>query len=70
MFPNRGQIYLAAIEDKKFKKEKVNFWKDVYGIDMSCLAPTVLGEPIIDFLDSKQIISSNCKIIDFDFDHM
>lgn len=70
MFPNRGQIYLAAIEDEKFKESKVGFWKDVYGINMSCMAPTVLREPLIDILDSRAITSSNSKIVDFDFDHM
>ena len=70
MFPNRGQIFVAAIEDEKFKDSKVGFWKDVYGIDMSCMATTVLREPLIDVLDSRAINSSSCKIVDFDFDHM
>lgn len=38
LFPNRGQIFVAAIEDEKFKESKVGFWKNVYGIDMSCMA--------------------------------
>ncbi|CDW87258.1 protein arginine n-methyltransferase [Stylonychia lemnae] len=70
LFPNRGIIYVAAIEDVKFRKSKVDFWNDVYGIDMSCMSSTVLSEPIIDGLDSRQIISSNSLLVDFDFDKM
>jgi len=63
-------LFVAAIEDAKFKESKVGFWKNIYGIDMSCMAPTVLREPLIDILDSKSITSSNHKLIDLDFDHM
>ena len=37
MLPDRAQVYVAAIEDADFKNDKINFWKSVYGIDMSCL---------------------------------
>ena len=68
LFPNRGVMYVAAIEDDKFKKSKVEFWKDVYGFDMSCMSSTVLAEPIIDILESKHLISTTSVIADFDFD--
>jgi hypothetical protein len=37
VFPNKAQIFVAAIDDEKFYSFKVGHWKDVYGFDMSCL---------------------------------
>jgi protein arginine N-methyltransferase 1 len=37
VFPNKAQIFVAAIDDEKFYSYKVGHWKDVYGFDMSCL---------------------------------
>jgi len=50
MLPSRAQIFVAAIEDSKFREQKINFWKNVYGIDMSCMTNTVIREPLIDTL--------------------
>lgn len=58
MFPDKVQMYVAAIEDSQYKKDKKNFWDDVYAVDMSCLAPTVMKEPLVDVVPSKAIISS------------
>lgn len=68
MLPSRGDIFVAAVNDEKFKDKRVNFWKNVYGINMSCMMPTVVREPVIDLLDCKEINSSSCKLVEFDFD--
>ena len=64
MLPDRARIFLAAIEDEKFRNDKKQFWKNVYGVDMSCMAETVFKDPMIDNLNPTQIISNECKIID------
>jgi len=37
MLPDVATIYIAAIEDSQYKKDKIGFWQDVYGVNMSCL---------------------------------
>lgn len=37
VFPDKAKMYIAAIEDESYKKKKVDFWKNVYGVDMSCM---------------------------------
>ena len=44
----------------------MTFWNDVYGVDMSCLTPTVMKEPLVDTVDSQMIMSEPCKILDLD----
>ena len=66
MLPDRAQLYIAAIEDGQYKSQKMTFWNDVYGIDMSVLTPTVMKEPLVDTVDSNMIMSDPCKILDLD----
>ena len=66
MLPDRAQLYIAAIEDGSYKNQKKNFWNDVYGVDMSCLTPTVMKEPLVDSVDPNMIMSDDCKVLDLD----
>lgn len=70
MLPDRAEIYVAAIEDGEYKAQKKRFWNDVYGVDMSCLTPTVMKEPLVDVVNSDMLMSSSCKILDLDLVHM
>lgn len=66
MLPDRAQLYVAAIEDGEYKHQKCTFWNDVYGVDMSCLTPTVMKEPLVDTVNQQMIMSDACKILDLD----
>lgn len=66
MLPDKIHMYLAAIEDGSYKASKRNFWNDVYGVNMSCMAPTVMREPLVDVVNSNSIISAPCKILEID----
>ncbi|KUF95291.1 hypothetical protein AM588_10005594 [Phytophthora nicotianae] len=37
MFPDHATLYIGAIEDGEYKAEKLDFWDNVYGFDMSCI---------------------------------
>lgn len=37
IFPDKAKLYIMGIEDADYKKEKIDFWEDVYGFDMSCV---------------------------------
>jgi len=59
-------MHLSAIEDNKFKRSKSSFWDNVYDINMDCLKPYVLKEPLIDCCTKKMVNSSVCKILEID----
>jgi len=44
----------------------MSFWKDVYGVDMTVMTPTVMKEPIIDYVNENQIVSNSCMVLDLD----
>lgn len=70
MLPDRAQLYIAAIEDEQYKSQKLGFWKNVYGVDMSALSKAVMKEPIIDMVDSNMIVSNHAMILDLDLVNM
>merc|ERR1711916_139889 len=51
VMPDKAIMYLAAIEDGEYKREKINFWDSVYGFDMSCIKPLAMAEPLVDCVD-------------------
>lgn len=66
MLPDRAELFIAAIEDSQYKSQKKSFWNDVYGVDMSCLTPTVMKEPLVDTVDPQMIMSDECKVLSLD----
>ena len=66
MFPDRAQMFLAAIEDKNYKHRKINSWNNIYGFNMSCIKEVAIAEPLIDSCDEEYLISTSCKIFDID----
>lgn len=54
-------MHIGGVEDENYKRKKIDFWKNVYGVDMSCIRPWALMEPVVDEFDKEGIISDyNC----------
>jgi protein arginine N-methyltransferase 1 len=53
---------LAAIEDAQYKEDKIGFWDDVYGFDMSCIKRMALAEPLVDTVAAEQLVSSTACV--------
>ncbi|WOH08154.1 hypothetical protein DCAR_0727591 [Daucus carota subsp. sativus] len=57
VLPDSSSLYLTAIEDADYKEEKIDFWKKVYGFDMSCIRKQALAEPVVDIVNQNQIVT-------------
>jgi len=66
IFPDRASMWMTAIEDQEYRDEKINFWDDVYGFNMSCIKDMALLEPLVDVCKPDQIISDSAKILEID----
>merc|ERR1719318_1931603 len=62
MFPDKATLYICAIEDRQYKDDKINWWDDVYGFDMSAIRKVALTEPLVDVVDRNQVVTNNCLI--------
>jgi hypothetical protein len=66
LFPDKASLHIVAIEDRDYKEDKINWWSNVYGFDMSCIRDIALSEPLVDIVDPKQIVSNSCVIKEID----
>lgn len=66
MFPDRASLHICAIEDRDYKEEKVNWWNNVYGFNMSCIKDVALTEPLVDIVDQKQVVSNSWLLREID----
>ncbi|KAB2002437.1 hypothetical protein ES319_D11G066400v1, partial [Gossypium barbadense] len=62
VLPDEASLYLTAIEDAEYKDDKIEFWNNVYGFDMSCIKKQAMMEPLVDTVDQKQIVT-NCHLL-------
>uniref|UniRef100_A0A7S0N8X0 type I protein arginine methyltransferase n=1 Tax=Cryptomonas curvata TaxID=233186 RepID=A0A7S0N8X0_9CRYP len=66
LMPDKAAIYLCGIEDAKYKNEKIFFWDQVYGFNMSCIRPAALSEPLVDTVDPGQIATTTACVWEAD----
>ncbi|CAG5104417.1 Oidioi.mRNA.OKI2018_I69.chr1.g1243.t1.cds [Oikopleura dioica] len=48
IMPDKASLYFTALEDRNYKDQKVEFWNNVYGFDMSIMKDVVVREPLVD----------------------
>jgi len=56
LFPDKCALFITAIEDRQYKDDKIHWWDDVYGFDMSCIKTVAIREPLVDVVDQKMVI--------------
>merc|ERR1711974_554070 len=66
MFPDRATLYVCGIEDRQYKDDKIHWWDEVYGFDMSCFRKVALTEPLVDTVDCNQVVTNSCLIKEID----
>jgi protein arginine N-methyltransferase 1 len=66
IFPDKATLYVTAIEDAEYKEEKMNFWDNVYGFDMSCIKAVAMREPLVDVVEPHMIITNSVPVLRVD----
>ncbi|XP_053417253.1 protein arginine N-methyltransferase 3 isoform X2 [Nycticebus coucang] len=62
VYPDICTISLVAVSDVNKHADRITFWDDVYGFNMSCMKKAVIPEAVVEVLDPKTIISEPCSI--------
>ncbi|CAH8262767.1 unnamed protein product [Arabidopsis lyrata] len=70
VLPDKASLYLTAIEDAHYKEDKVEFWDDVYGFDMSCIKRRAITEPLVDTVDGNQVVTDSKLLKTMDISKM
>ena len=66
VLPDKAIMYLSAAEDGHVKRERFDFWDDVYGFDMTVIKDIALNEPVVDVVDAKAIVTDAVPILSLD----
>ncbi|KRZ08203.1 Protein arginine N-methyltransferase 1, partial [Trichinella zimbabwensis] len=66
IFPDRASLFLCAIEDRQYKDEKINWWDNVYGFNMSSIRKVAITEPLVDVVDPKQVVTDHVLLKEVD----
>ena len=66
IFPDKAVMYVSAMEDDTVRRERIDFWDDVYGFDMSPIKEIALREPVVDIVDPKAIVTDAVPILHLD----
>ncbi|KAM7519593.1 hypothetical protein LguiB_018555 [Lonicera macranthoides] len=62
VLPDKASLYVTAIEDAEYKEDKIEFWNNVYGFDMSCIRKQSIMEPLVDTVDQNLITMDISKM--------
>jgi len=66
MFPDKATMYVCGIEDEEYMNEKIHFWDNVYGFDMTCIKKVALVEPLVDVVEGEQIVTNEANFFEID----
>ena len=58
--------YITAIEDGEYKRDKIDFWDNVYGFNMKCIKDIALNEPLVDIVSAESVISNAKPLLSLD----
>ncbi|XP_023176144.2 protein arginine N-methyltransferase 1 [Drosophila hydei] len=65
ILPNRCSLHLVGINET-LHKHHVEFWSDVYGVDMSDLRKRSIEEPLMEVVNPEHILTESEQIANFD----
>lgn len=66
LFPDKATMYMCGIEDADYKSQKIEFWNNVYGFNMSCIREDVMKEPLVDICNPNQVITETTPFFTID----
>ncbi|KAL6740999.1 hypothetical protein Aduo_014297 [Ancylostoma duodenale] len=66
IFPDKAKLFLCAIEDRQYKEDKIHWWDNVYGFNMSAIRKVAITEPLVDVVDNAQVVTNNYCLKEID----
>lgn len=64
VFPDKAVMYMCALEDAQVKNDRIDFWDNVYGFDMTAIKEIAIREPVVDVVDARvSLILLRCLVL-------
>lgn len=66
MFPDTVTLRCAGLDDKGWVREKMDWWNEVYGFNMSAIGLSLRNEPLNDVVQKRNLMSPSTPFHSFD----
>jgi protein arginine N-methyltransferase 1 len=66
ILPDKAVINMCGIEDADYKEDKINYWDNVYGFNFSSIKKVAMQEPLVDVVESKQVMTGTSRLLSID----
>ncbi|CAN8076531.1 unnamed protein product [Agarophyton chilense] len=66
MFPDHATISLCGCDDADLRADKLDFWHDVSGFDMSCMKNFSISEPAIEIVPNNHVTTTTHNVLSLD----
>lgn len=66
MFPDRLTFHVSAIEHLDYQEKKVNWWNNVYGIDMSSVGKSWRDRALVATISKERVVTASNMLRDID----
>ena len=66
VLPSHASLFIAPVHDPQYHAQKVEFWYDVHGFDMSAMAKHAYFDAIVRTVDPPTITGKEYKFLDLD----
>ncbi|KAI0365345.1 protein arginine N-methyltransferase [Pilatotrama ljubarskyi] len=64
MAPSQSKMMFALCEAGELFKERIGFWSDIYGFDLSAMAKDVYNEAVVDVVGGETVLSEPVVVKD------
>merc|ERR1712059_44929 len=65
MFPDRATLYIAGIEDRRYKADHYDWWEYVHGFDMKSIKQVSLQQPLVGAVSRESVVTNQCLVKEF-----
>ncbi len=68
VYPDKATMYVSGADCVAHRERNIDYWKDVYGFDMSCLVRETdrFADCTIEIVDKKSVVTSTAELAGFD----
>ena len=66
ILPDLCTLHIGAMEDLRTREEELDFWQNVYGLDMSNIATASLQEPRVEVVGEEAVVTTSCLLLEVD----
>jgi len=66
LFPDKATLYVCGIEGRQRKKDKVDWWNNIYGFNMAQIRKSAISLAVVDDVDPLRVMTNSSVLKEVD----